>query len=153
MSDTLTHVAVADILAKVLFSAKKPLLVFLIAFISHGLLDVTDNDYTVNFTSQKTIQQDVDYLLLQTSGLVLLLHDIICEEDENRKANRIGALLGSLFPDVVDGIYALAHPNSWHKGELLFPFHRRSINTPKQSKQTTMNKAVVVTLISLIENF
>lgn len=148
MSDLLTHVSVADILGKILYTVKKPFIVFLIGCLSHGILDIVDNEHYINISKGASLSSEIDFIAFETSGLLIKAHDIFRDENISKRQIRIAAVFGALAPDIIDGIYSLIHPEKWQHGELLFPFHRYVHKDKPSSKLSTMNKAVIVTLIS-----
>lgn len=154
MSDTLTHIAVGDICAKALRTFKKPLIAFLIGMLSHGVLDMVDNDYTINITNYEAFKTDRDYIGFQIAGTAIKIYDILQDDNLERKNLRLFTMLGSVTPDIIDGVYALHHRDKWNKGEMLFPFHRPHRNIYKQqNKQISMLKTSLITLISIKINF
>jgi hypothetical protein len=153
MSDTLTHIAIADLCGKAVSSLKKPLLAFLIGLLSHGVLDVTDNDYTLNISSYEAFKKDTDYVCLQVSGICYKVYDIFSDQDRNRFNCRLAAVLGSLTPDLIDGFYIYLYPEKWHSGQLLFPFHKPVSIFKQQTKSISMLKTTMITIASVQINF
>ena len=155
MSDELTHINVGDIMGKAIAKCgkskiTKAVIASILGFFSHAVLDVVDNDYTINATSYETLKQDADYLAVQISGIGLKLYDILInEKDEERKITRLAGVLGAVSPDIIDGVYSYLHPEKWQKGELLFPFHRAGTSIgDMQTKEQSMAKSGLITLIS-----
>lgn len=156
MSDELSHVLIGKWIGKAVDAipnekVSTPLVAFLLGFAAHGVMDKLDNDYTMNYQAwTKDVEQlkkDAPVLALQVSGIGKAIWDLFQVEDDDERATQLAGILGSIAPDVIDGVYAFINPTAWQKGELLMPFHRYAGVKPMQSQQQAVNRGVAMNLI------
>jgi hypothetical protein len=143
MSDELTHVAVGDAIAKVVDlipddRISTPFVAAVLAFASHAAMDVYDNDYTLDPSGWSRdaykLEHEQPILANQISGIGMDIYSILTDKDQSRRDKRLAAFLGSIAPDIIEGVYIWLHPEKWQTGELLLPWHQSGVS--KGSMQT-----------------
>ena len=112
-ADWITHVATGGILGMLLPSSPWMILVGLcLGFLSHWILD----EYFLEF-SPFPLSKFWWWIAAQGAFAVYLVYS-------TDFTVIFWTILGSILPDIIDGIYAGINPVAWHKGELLIWFHR-----------------------------
>jgi hypothetical protein len=154
MSDELSHVLVGDVIGRIAAQVDNPkvntpFVAALLGFASHALLDKVDHDYTPNLMAWKTdvdeALKDAGYLAVELSGIVAKIIEVSREKDPHTREMRIAGIIGSVLPDVIDGLYSVLKPEAWAEGKLLIPFHRAEPG-PRQdmSREATLAKTSAI---------
>lgn len=89
--------------------------------------------------------KDAGYVAIELSGIVAKIVEVCREEDSHTREMRIAGIIGSVLPDVIDGIYSILRPEEWQKGNLLIPFHKAQPG-PRQdmSREATLAKTSAI---------
>ena len=130
MSDLLKHVVVADFLGDMMAHSDNRYINMTTAFglgvASHAVMDISEPDFTVNWFNFVQLKGATPFLGLQAVGVWFVIRTMFRETKGDFRAFRLrlAAIVGSIFPDVVDGIYAMINPRAWYAGQMLFPWHR-----------------------------
>jgi|SRR6056297_2627144 len=153
MSDMVKHVIVGDMLGTLSAYFNKPIInnsvfAFGLGFISHAVLDYTENDYVVNWFNKSEFTAALPFLIFQITVTAILLWVFIYN---NKKYSseytrlRIIAVIGAISPDLIDALYSTINPAAWYNGQLIFPWHSLQAGSDKfiMSMYTTMAITVV----------
>lgn len=153
MSDELAHIIVGDLIGEAVACLpdsriSKPFITAVLAFASHAVLDRADNDYTINWTDADRLKHDAPLIAVQTSGLAAEIASLLTEKDREKAVIRLAGVLGSIAPDVIDGVYAYLHPDKWQKGDLFMPWHKICGSKGKpQTMEQAINRGAMLTLM------
>jgi hypothetical protein len=159
MSDELTHASVGDVIARVVAKVpdgriSTPFVAACMAFASHVGMDIVDNDYTLDPTGWSRdaylLETQMPILANQISGLGMELYGILTDNNNKRRDIRLAALLGSILPDVIDGVYAYLHPDLWQSGKMLFPWHQAGMSLgPMQTAESARKRTGFLNLLQV----
>ncbi len=131
MSDLLKHLIVGDLLGQ-LFSyfdrywLNNSMFAFIVGFLSHIVLDYSDNEFVVNWYNIQELSYAIPFLLFQIVFSAILLRKVINNSrlrESKYSRLRIYFIIGAVSPDIIDGIYSIINPAAWYNGQLLFPWH------------------------------
>jgi hypothetical protein len=156
MSGELTHVMVGRLIGEAVNKIPNPkintpFVAAILAFASHGLLDKTDNDYTLAWTAWKDdldrFEKDRQVLANEVIGIGMQLFTALHNKDKAERDRQLAGILGSIAPDVIEGVYAYLHPDRWNSGDLLFPWHKGGDSKPMQTYEQALQRSTVLTLI------
>lgn len=129
MSDLLKHVIVGDSIGVLLNESDSRAAnlgtAFALGVASHAVMDMAEPDFTVNWFNIQQLGTALPFLGIQVSGIAFVLRMAVSETKGDRRGLqlRIAAIVGSVAPDVVDGVYAVLNPHAWYAGTLLLPWH------------------------------
>jgi len=159
MSDMVKHVIVGDMIGTISAYFNKPIInnsvfAFGLGFISHAILDYTENDYVVNWFNKSEFTAALPFLIFQITVTAILLWVFIYN---NRKYSseytklRIIAVIGAISPDLIDALYSTINPAAWYSGQLIFPWHSLQAGSEKfiMSMYTTM----AITIVFIITRY
>ncbi len=132
MSDLLKHVIVGDAIGVLLSGsdgkASNIGTAFALGVASHAVMDTAEPDFTVNWFNSQEFGLAGPFIAFQAGGLVFVFKMLLAETRGDPKAFRlrIAAIVGSVIPDVIDGVYSVINPHAWYAGQLLLPWHNRT---------------------------
>ncbi len=159
MSDLLKHVIVADSIGVMLNASDKKISnvgsAFALGVVSHAVMDMVEPDYTVNWFDSYQLGLAAPFLTFQTGGMIFVIRTMLSETrgDPRGFRLRIAAIIGSVIPDIIDGIYSLMNPHAWFAGRLLFPWHNRTWQVNPMSMWATSALTLVVLAVRYLSGY
>ncbi len=157
MSDMLKHVVVADAIGSMLNTSDSKIsnvgAAFALGMASHAIMDISEPDFTVNWFDAQQLRLATPFLGFQIGGIMFVLRTMFAETrgDPRGLSLRLAAIIGTVIPDVIDGIYSILNPHAWYAGQLLFPWHVRTWQVnPMSMWATTALTAAVLALRYLL---
>lgn len=137
-----THVVLGDVIGKNVDTNTQA---FLLGILSHAVLDSIDpHNYAPNWTNNKSIQADIDFILLE----FFIAGKRLIEVWGSGDTKRMWGVIGAIAPDIIDGIYSLKCPRCWQKGELLLPWHKAEYGPSRRmSKNATMILSIAINAV------
>lgn len=163
MADVAKHVIIGDFLGELVDRIpderiNRSFLAFVLAFGTHALMDRLENDCTPDWTrwmqDARNAAKDAPYLTMQIGGIAASIIALLRAKDAQERETRIAGMLGSIAPDVIDGIYSLMNKTAWERGKLLMPWHRAGRETgPRETAEQTSVLTGVLSLLRLSVRF
>ncbi|HEX6971197.1 MAG TPA: hypothetical protein VF234_03175 [Limnochordia bacterium] len=133
------HVGVGKLIGRY---SRTPAEAFVLGFLSHAVLDTVVHDPVVDWQTPGALARQAGYIGSE-AGLSLFLI-------QGMTAREWWGVLGSVAPDLIDGLYSLAHPEAWWRGELLLPWHRASgVPVRTMSDVESLRLSVLVALTTV----
>lgn len=128
------HIATANIITSIC-SIVNPFHAFIMGFVSHIALDIIEpQEYKVNLFD---FRKDKFYIILEVIMTVILIVLSF------RNTVYFFAMLGSILPDLIDGIDSLINREHYQKGTHIFPWH----NTNGQVKTLSKVQTIILSII------
>ncbi len=159
MSDMVKHVIVGDMLGTLSAYCDNPIInnsvcAYGLGFLSHAVLDYTENDYVVNWFNQGELVEALPFIIFQVVATAILLYIFIYN---NRKYSsnytnlRIIAVIGAISPDLIDALYSVINPVAWYSGQLIFPWH--SLDAGSEKFIMSMYATMAITVVFIITRY
>lgn len=119
--------------------SRTPAEAFVLGFLSHGFLDTFIQDPVIDWQTPAALERETPFLTAEALLTLVMLRGM--------NAREWWGVIGSVAPDIIDGLYSVAEPRAWLRGELLMPWHRGyGIPTQLMSETASTNLSIALTL-------